>query len=73
MFIFLIAKYHVGIHWIVLTDYSDEDPGTSVSIKKIIGFLHHFLLVKLATTTTPSNAEATFVRSTWVQRFLKTM
>ena len=40
------------------------------------GFLHHFVLAKLATSSirvNPSNTESTFVQSTRTQRFWKTI
>ena len=43
-------KYHVGIHWKGLTEYyqmSTHVPGFS----HFLGFLHHFVLANLATTS----------------------
>ena len=61
---------HVGIHGTTFTEYSQM----CTRVPKFQLFLHHFVTAKLATSSIrvkPSNAEATFVRSTRTWIFLK--
>ena len=64
---------HVGIHWIALAVYfqmSTHLPG----FRSFFRFLHLFVLIELVASSirvNPSNAEATFVQSTRMQRFFE--
>ena len=66
---------HVGIHWTAFVEYSQMNTHV-LGFQYFLRFFALFVLAKLAISSirvNPSNAEATLVQITMMQRFLKTI
>ena len=84
-YFFLNVKKSTHLYWVPLEDQYRTRAGlkSTLSTLNCVLMCQHFchiscffLLFKLATSSigvNPSNAKATFVQSTWTQRFLKTI
>ena len=64
---------HVGIHWIAFTEYSQMSTMYQGFSHFLKGFLHHFVLAKLATSSIRVNFANFVLHFCWANKFNNVM